>query len=128
MNRLDSETKAESTNCVGEAEAEADERVGERHDRGEDRQPRHVVEVRYEGEEQLRRAEHEHVVATPVFAGRVVAVRVVAVGPQDRPAKNTPKPEEKKSTEETETETETPRCKTHNASSITFLPAHRFLG
>ena len=57
-----------------------------RSDRGNDGEPRHVVEVRYEGEEELRPTEHEHVVASVEAAGRVVPVRVVAVGLQNRPA------------------------------------------
>jgi hypothetical protein len=44
------------------------------------------VEVRYEGEEELRGAEDEHVVAAVVAAGRIVPVLVVAVGLQNRPA------------------------------------------
>jgi hypothetical protein len=74
------------TDGVGHAETEADEGVGERHDRGDDGEPGHVVEVRYEGEEELRAAEDEHVVAAVVVAGRVVAVAVVAVGLQNRAA------------------------------------------
>ena len=74
------------TNGGGEAEPEADEGVGEGHDGGDDGEPRHVVEVRYEGEEELRGAEDEHVVAAAVAAGRIVPVLVVAVGLQDCPA------------------------------------------
>jgi hypothetical protein len=44
------------------------------------------VEVRYEGEEELHPAEHEHVVAAVVGARSLVPPRVVAVCLENRPA------------------------------------------
>jgi hypothetical protein len=80
------EAECVCTNGSCEAEAEADEGVRERHGRGDDGEPRHVVEVRYEGEEELDAAEDEHVVVAIVVAVRVMPMLVVAVRLQDRPA------------------------------------------
>jgi hypothetical protein len=66
------------TDDFGDAEAEADDGVEERHGGREDGEPRHVVEVGYLREDHLREAEQEHVVA--------VAFPVVAVGLLNRPA------------------------------------------
>ena len=89
LERLDylvKESECVRTNGCCETEAKADEGVRERHDRGDDGEPRHVVEVRYEGEEELGGAEDEHVVAATVVAVRVVPMLVVAVRLQNRPA------------------------------------------
>jgi len=80
------ESECVHTNGCCEAEAKADEGVRERHDRGDDGEPRHVVEVRYEGEQELGGAEDEHVVAATVVAVRAVPMLVVAVRLQNRPA------------------------------------------
>ena len=62
LERLDylvKESECVRTNGCCETEAKADEGVRERHDRGDDGEPRNVVEVRYEGEEELGGAEDE---------------------------------------------------------------------
>ena len=72
---------------LGESEAEPDGGVGEGHDRRDDGEPRHAVEVGYEGQHQLRRTKEQHVEVLAVCAaGSVVPFVVVAVGPLDRPA------------------------------------------
>lgn len=76
-----------TTYGLGEAEAEADGGVGEGRDGGDDGEPGHVVEVGYEGQHHLGRPEEQHVeVVAAGDAGSAVALAVVAVGPQDRPA------------------------------------------
>ena len=74
------------TNGLGAAEAEADGGVGEGHDRRDDGQPRHLVEIGYEGQQQLGCSEEQHVeVFTVRVAGSVTAFAVVAVRPLNCP-------------------------------------------
>jgi hypothetical protein len=63
--------KYEITYGLGEAEAEADGGVGEGHDSGDDGEPGHAVEVRYEGQHHLGRPEEQHVEVVAA-AGSVV--------------------------------------------------------
>ena len=80
--------KCVCTYDFGDAEAEADEGVGEGHGRRQDGEPRHVMEARYLREHHLRETEHEHVVAVSADgARRVVPFPVVAVCLLNRPAK-----------------------------------------
>ena len=75
------------TDDFGDAEADADEGIGEGHDGREDGEPRHLVEVGYLRQHHLREAEEEHVEDVPSHgARRVVAFLVVAVGLLNRPA------------------------------------------
>jgi hypothetical protein len=72
-----------------DAQAQADGGVGERHDGGEDGEPRYLVEVRDLREENLHDAEDDHVGRAGDVAGVPVPLHVEAVRPLDRPACST---------------------------------------
>jgi hypothetical protein len=74
--------------CYGsrQREADADKRIGERHDGGEDGQPREVLEAGELGEEDLNGPKDHHVHSGVDAALGVVAVPVVAVGLVHGPA------------------------------------------
>jgi hypothetical protein len=68
-----------------DAEREADGRVGEGHDGGDDGQPPNLVKVGNLREEDLRGAEQDHVRVAGAPARIGVAVAVEAPGPPDGP-------------------------------------------
>lgn len=70
---------ANNTDDFGDPECESNEGIRERHDRGENREPRHVVEIRYLREDYLNKSKHEHVEVISVRARRFVPFFVVAV-------------------------------------------------